>query len=106
MRFEDEIEYVRSHLGQAALLEQLAEECAELGKAALKLARIYRGENPTPLSEDAAFYAVKEEAVDVELCMDVVQPCTDVGVWKLMKKEKLDRWVDRLKERSEEYDEV
>ena len=29
-------------IGTAAMLEQLAEECNELGKAALKLARIIR----------------------------------------------------------------
>ena len=29
-------------IGEPAMLEQLAEECTELGKAALKLARIHR----------------------------------------------------------------
>lgn len=35
-------------IGTAALLEQLAEESAELAQAALKMARKLRGENPTP----------------------------------------------------------
>ena len=35
-------------IGEAAMLEQLAEECTELAKAALKMARIIRKENPTP----------------------------------------------------------
>ena len=36
-------------IGEAAMLEQLAEECTELAKAALKMARIIRKENPTPV---------------------------------------------------------
>ena len=32
-------------IGEAAMLEQLAEECTELAKAALKMARIIRKEN-------------------------------------------------------------
>lgn len=32
-------------MGEPALLEQLAEECSELAQAALKLARLERGEN-------------------------------------------------------------
>lgn len=37
-------------IGTAALLEQLAEESAELAQAALKMARKIRNENPTPKS--------------------------------------------------------
>lgn len=36
-------------IGEAAMLEQLAEECTELAKAALKMARIIRKENPNRL---------------------------------------------------------
>ena len=39
------------YIGLPALLEQLAEECGELTQAALKLARLRRGENPTPKTE-------------------------------------------------------
>ena len=41
-------------IGEAAMLEQLAEECTELAKAALKMARIIRKENPTPVTEKDA----------------------------------------------------
>lgn len=37
-------------IGTAALLEQLAEESAELAQAALKMARKLRNENPTTKS--------------------------------------------------------
>lgn len=42
-------------LPKAALLEQAAEEAAELAQACLKLARVYRGENPTPVTEEKAY---------------------------------------------------
>lgn len=44
-----------------ALLEQLAEEAAELAQAALKYARILRGENPTPVNVYKAHANLIEE---------------------------------------------
>ena len=41
---------ILNKIGEAAALEQLAEECTELAQSALKLARKIRGENPTPKS--------------------------------------------------------
>lgn len=35
-------------IGEPAMLEQLAEECAEMCKAALKLARVMRGRESYP----------------------------------------------------------
>ena len=45
---------IMEEIGEAAVLEQLAEECTELAKASLKLARILREENPTPVTRDEA----------------------------------------------------
>lgn len=64
--------YMRDRIGDAAMYEQLAEECAELGQAALKLARVLRKENPTPVTEDEARNAIIEEAADVWNCMNEV----------------------------------
>lgn len=47
-------------IGEAAMLEQLAEECTELAKAALKMARIIRKENPTPVTEKEAIANIRE----------------------------------------------
>lgn len=47
-------------IGEAAMLEQLAEECTELAKAALKMARIIRKENPTPVTEKDAIANIRE----------------------------------------------
>lgn len=61
MRIIDEI-------GKAAMFEQLAEECTELAKAALKMARIIRNENPTPVTEEEAIANIREEYTDVVQC--------------------------------------
>ena len=55
-------------IGEPAMLEQLAEECAELSKAALKAARVERGENPTPVTSEEAWASLKEEYTDVIQC--------------------------------------
>lgn len=57
-------------IGEPAMLEQLAEECCELGHAALKMSRVLRGENPTPAVLPEALQAFLEEAADVTLCLD------------------------------------
>ena len=60
-------------IGTAAMLEQLAEECNELGKAALKLARIIRKNNPTPVTEEQAKENLCEEAGDVINCVEMLE---------------------------------
>ena len=55
-------------IGRPAMLEQLAEEASELAQAALKLARIYRAENPTPVTESEAYKNIIEEYTDVQTC--------------------------------------
>lgn len=52
-------------IGKPAMLEQLAEECAELAQAALKFSRVLRGENPTPVSKEEAEKNLIEEYTDV-----------------------------------------
>ena len=59
-------------IGTAALLEQLAEESAELAQAALKMARKLRGENPTPKSRADCIANLQEEIADVELCISIL----------------------------------
>lgn len=52
-------------IGEPAALENLAEECAELSHAVLKLARILRNENPTPVTEEEARSSAEKELADV-----------------------------------------
>lgn len=56
------------YITEPAAYEALAEECTELAKAALKMARVLRGENPTPVSEQEASEMVCEEFTDVISC--------------------------------------
>jgi len=83
---------IRSSMPVSALYEQLAEECAELGKAALKRARQLRGDNPTPVTEAEANEAVLEEANDVLNCLSLLN-LRDVPRCHA----KLVRWVNRLR---------
>ena len=86
------------HIGLPAVLEQLAEECAELAQASLKYARLLRGENPTPKTEQECLEALTEEIADVELCINILILGGVVGdyeVWKMICN-KEDRWRKRL----------
>lgn len=85
---------IRQKVSEAALYEQLAEECVELAHAALKLARIKRGENPTPVSAEEAMDAVMEEYTDLRLVAYVLEIGWDVEVFE----QKLLRWHKRLVE--------
>lgn len=60
--------YMKDHIGEPAMYEQMAEECTELAKAALKMARIIRNENPTPVTESEAYKNIIEEYTDVQTC--------------------------------------
>jgi NTP pyrophosphatase (non-canonical NTP hydrolase) len=85
---------VWEYLGTRELLEQLAEEAAELNQAALKLIRA-RGlsYNPTPVGPDEAWANLKEEVGDVLAVTDLLELTPGVSdkhnpKWK--------RWADRL----------
>jgi len=100
-------------LPEDELLAQLAEECSEAAKAALKLRRARDGVNPTPVSEEEAFGNLVEELADIYLCSivlfggelddnDPCNMCDDVGdnMVEIME-QKLARWKSRLVSREE-----
>lgn len=86
------IDEVKDYLTVAAIYEQFAEEASELSQAAIKVSRIIRGENPTPISKDEAVRNVIEEYSDVILCAKVLDINDDDNVLSY----KLNRWCDRL----------
>lgn len=88
---------VNSALGAAALLEQLAEESTELAQAALKQARIERGENPTPVTASEAFSNFFGEVADVRLCIRALESMIGPMDTKEIEDEKLTRWAERIK---------
>jgi len=82
-------------IGQPAVFEQLAEEAAELAQAALKYARILRGENPTPMSAKDGYEHVVEEYTDVMLCAKTL----DLQPNRLLMDFKHQRWLTRILEK-------
>lgn len=57
-------------IGDAAMLEQTAEECSELSKACLKMSRLIRGENKVYKTKQELYDNLVEEAADVKICLD------------------------------------
>ena len=84
-------------IGTAAMLEQLAEECNELGKAALKLARIVRKNNPTPVTEEQAKENLCEESGDVINCIEMLEGADILFVDDDARKSKIIRWENRIR---------
>lgn len=86
-------------IGKPAMLEQLAEECCELGQAALKMARVLRGENPSPKTEMECLDALTEEIADVEWCIDQLGDMVDSIRAEAIKEHKNVRALERIKSR-------
>ena len=81
-------------IGRPAMLEQMGEEAAELAKAALKLARVLRCENPTPTTKEEAEKDLIAEFTDVQHCAGELKLETD---WR-----QIDAKNRRFKQRMDE----
>lgn len=99
---ENYVERVRAHLTDSELLCQLAEECAELAQAALKLRRVITGDNPTPVSEREASADFVEEVADVMGCLMALEFPTGCGEIRDIQESKFRRWAERLEARRAE----
>ena len=91
-----EVNQVIEAIGLPAVLEQCAEELAELTQAALKMARKLRGENPTPMTHAQAAEHLHEELGDVRLCLKGLDVAMGGDNTTAVEAEKLQRWLDRL----------
>lgn len=81
--------------GEDYLLRQLAEECAELAQAALKVIRTRHGE--TPVTPEEARGKLLEEIADVMVMMDLVIDSDDeVDVINRTANDKVMRMLHRL----------
>lgn len=92
---------VASLIGIPALLEQCAEECAELSKVCLKYARKERNENFTPADWDTIRDNLVEEICDVRICIDEIMKSdalTSVPpeYFDKITDSKRKRWVSRI----------
>lgn len=92
-------DYIRGKVSQSELLAQLAEECCELGQAALKLRRSIDGTNPTRMTREECFDNFIEEFADVDLCMNLVIVPGDLAKIFAIEDEKLARWRKELEEK-------
>lgn len=83
---------IREVVGLPALYEGLAEEATELAHAALKIARILRGENPTPSGPEEARNATIEEFTDLIIYADVLGILCDPEIYS-WKRDRMDRRI-------------
>lgn len=94
--------FIKNMVSFGDLLNLLAEECAELAQAALKTRRAWEGTNPTPVTFDEALDNMVEEMQDVrfvsELVIDDMGHDTTESRMEEIRREKTERWVQRLKE--------
>lgn len=81
-------------LPRTEILAQMAEEAAELAKAALKLRRVLGGTNPTPVTYQDAMDNLIEELGDIEICALAL----DVKPNQRAMKKKIERWKKRLED--------
>lgn len=91
-------DYVLDHLDEREILEQLAEEAAELSQAALKLIRAKQlSNNPTPVQECAAVFKLQEEAIDTVMCLMLFGMNPEWLVDSAEKSYKWERWAERIR---------
>lgn len=97
---EKDMNCIKLCLTTEELLAQLAEECAELSQAALKLIRARTGGNPTPKTISECEESLAEEIADVSICVRLVMDvcCMDRARTEAVLKQKVARWVKRLEE--------
>ena len=93
---------ILDQIGEAALLEGTAEECAELAHACLKLARKLRDENPTPVAEVWIAASIQEELADLLNCVDILMCLSWMVPEKVeeIKAEKMSRWGKRINDQA------
>lgn len=89
-------EKIKQHLPQDELLTQLAEECAELSQAALKLRRALTGINPTPVTAEESRKNLVEETADVYNVLGLLLDAEDnAEIYSIIRRKK-ERWLNRL----------
>lgn len=100
---EEDIPDLVARIGEPAMLEQLAEECCELGHAALKQAREMRDENRTHQDPEVIRNNLIEELADVSISIYQVIKNTNLVTEKEVQ-EAFERKNERMKARFKEED--
>lgn len=94
---------ITNYITTPALLEQCAEEAAEFAQSCLKLARKFRGENPTPKKPEEILIQLHDETADMMISIDSL---VEKGVvsWDIVNpiiENKYKRWQRRIKENND-----
>lgn len=92
--------YIQNNLSQAALYGQLAEECTELAKAALKMQRFINGDNPPRMTEKEITDNINEEMADVLVSLAALGFITNDAFDEALL-EKPVRWAEHIKKEAE-----
>ena len=92
---EKTLREIARRTSRAVLYEQMAEECVELAHACMKMARILRGDNPTPADKRTAFNRITEELSDLYVCRCTLNLHPNIRIADM----KAERWLSRLKEK-------
>lgn len=92
------------YLNTAQLLNQPAEEAAELASAANKMIRIIDGANPTLVTYEKGWISVLEEFADVLVCVGEILTIADRERVAHTREEKAARWVQRLEEKEGKHE--
>lgn len=101
MSYIEDKRYVLEHIDRRTLLEQLAEEAAELSQAALKLIRAEKlSDNPTPANVSIASEQLNEELADVLVAADAI----GIPILESCDNSKWHRWAARIKKECEKKD--
>lgn len=88
-----------NEIGEPAMLEMLAEELVECAHEALKLARVKRGENPTPRTEKEVRASLREEWSDVVQCAKELQLDVNWNQIEMKRQRFEERWKEVENER-------
>lgn len=101
--YEINLKYIREVLSSPDQYAQLAEEAAELCQAALKMERVLRGTNPTPVTKFQAIDKVLEETADVLDCLEVLGYNSNDEMINAaiedIRCRKMERWAERLRKK-------
>lgn len=103
----DSVEFIKKKLTEREILEQIAEEAAELAQAALKKIRTMKNtNNPTTITADEADGQLMAEAMDVLMAINIWTPVADLAK-EVETHWKYDRWAKRIrqKEKQQEFPE-
>jgi len=92
MNYFEAMSIVSHQVSEKAMIEQLAEECAELSQSALKHIRAIGNGNPTPKTPEETWRSMVEEFNDICLIANII----GLEEKAKIKEGKMIRWANRI----------